>query len=136
MRPDLHKSIHIYLSHRRFAEPFTAFHFDNHGKTMGWKHGDRSISYTLALQLPKSGGGLNMKELTRYDVFGLSPAQFKQKLESKPTLHFPYLRGGLVIHSGLHYQSMATSLEWDRDDARITLQGQGVYSRGRWRLFW
>ena len=76
------------------------------------------MSFTLAVALPQSGGGLNVRE------------------NRKQVTHIPYHAGRLVLHRGDVLHQIAPTPQVRAGDERITLQGHGVLYRGVWHFYW
>ncbi|WP_019503692.1 aspartyl/asparaginyl beta-hydroxylase domain-containing protein [Pleurocapsa sp. PCC 7319] len=47
----------------------------------------------------------------------------------------PYKTGNMILHSGLHYHQVAP-IKAQPKEARITLQGHGIFGEGSWQLYW
>jgi hypothetical protein len=80
------------------------------------------FSFTVPLQLPKCGGGLDFwpdhtdKDIERYIAEDKLP----------PHEYLPYEVGRLYLHSGLFPHRIANPGDMGNDEWRITLQGHGV----------
>jgi hypothetical protein len=100
-------------------------------------------SFTLAVQLPAAGGGLLVwGELTSAEVNELALERHLKQWEAVPALiedktpaYHPYRTGDLVIHSG-HLVHQVAPWKWSAGDARITLQGHGLFHDGAWHIYW
>jgi hypothetical protein len=100
-------------------------------------------SFTLPLELPSTGGGLHIWEhLFSSDVLAhveehqipLDVATRRLAESRSPTFH-PYEVGTLYMHTGHEVHQVKP---WDNQpgEARITLQGHGVFHEGVWWLYW
>lgn len=127
---------HIYLADEIFFKSVAEIHFDRQYELVDWSsvsNPDFStpLSFTMPIDLPKTGGGLNTwpveeDELRRMQAAGVDP----------PMTFQPYALGELVMHSGnlLHQASLGRVMA--EDERRITLQGHGVRSGNRMYLYW
>ena len=52
-----------------------------------------------------------------------------------PSYRHDYEIGTLVVHSGMELHAIPPEEDPQETDYRITLQGWGVYSEGRWVIF-
>jgi hypothetical protein len=94
-----------------------------------------TLSFTLAIALPKTGAGLRIWPLTTADTQALDEHEKLALLQATPYHSEVYQCGKLFLHSGDFYHQ-ARGLPIDPDDYRITLQGHAAWWRQRWRLFW
>ena len=136
---------HIWQFPGIFTKPTASIHFDLQYQNLKWQDFEkvdfsRSISFTLPIQLPKCGGGLNVWHL-KYEEFvdaynkGLVVQVEEMQSSKKQTFH-SYKVGNLVIHSGHSLHQIAPVEQAYEDDERITLQGHGIYCDGEWQLYW
>ncbi len=114
---------HVFLDAKLFEYAVARIHRDLQYKLLHWsgEEGDgpdATLSFTLAVALPESGGGLNVWET-----------------ESKMT-HIAYCAGSLVLHFGDVLHQIAPTPRVQPGDERITIQGHGVLRRGAWQLYW
>lgn len=129
---------HIYLSCVLFEFPIASIHIDLQYQQLQWDAESTDftnpISFTLPISLPQSGGGLNVWNVEQSEM--PDSASLQQLIQSREQRFYPYEIGALVVHSGwtLHQAAPASKLE--PNDDRITLQGHGLFSRGRWQLYW
>lgn len=100
------------------------FHIDGQFRHLGLavESGASTLSFTLPLELPLSGGGIEFCHLS-------------STRKSGEILVEPYRVGELLVHSGLvlhrrHHVDTTTSCR------RVTLQGHGYRWHGRWTLYW
>ena len=127
---------HIYLSNEIFFESVAEIHFDRQYEQVDWSsvsNPDFStpLSFTMPIDLPKAGGGLNTWpveeiELKRMQAAGIDP----------PMTFQPYALGELVMHSGNLLHQAALGRVMAEDERRITLQGHGIRSGNRMYLYW
>jgi len=102
---------------------------------------DNTISFTLPLNLPASGGGLIVWEpitleqshdYVRQNKFG----EIVKQARTTSSTTIRYAVGRLVLHNGHTLHQMAGAPRISVTDERITLQGHGVFADGVWRLYW
>ena len=127
---------HIYLSDEIFFKSVAEIHFDRQYEHVDWSNVpspdfSSPLSFTLPIDLPETGGGLNTwpveeEELKRMNAAGIEP----------PMTFQHYELGELVMHSGnlLHQASLGRVM--GKDERRITLQGHGIRSGNRMYLYW
>lgn len=131
---------HLYLSCVLFEFPIASIHVDSQYQHLQWDATDTDftnpISFTLAISLPPSGGGLNVWNVDRSEMLDCNSAAFQALVQSREQHFYPYEIGTLVVHSGWTLHQAAPSSNLGSDDDRITLQGHGLFSRGRWLLYW
>lgn len=98
------------------------------------------ISFTLAIELPTGGSGLDLWNVTVADF----NRAFKAGRVATPddmarrriVAYHPYSVGRLLIHRGLWLHRISSPGTIHADDRRITLQGHGLHIAGRWMLYW
>jgi hypothetical protein len=132
---------HIFQADRQFEQPIAAIHTDVNHQLFTWHSDepidfDRSLSFTLAISLPKLGGGLNLWDLSHHEIIERPPAEVKGLIESRSKSFHPYKIGSLVLHSGNIVHQIAAGKNLQADDERITLQGHSLYCQGSWQLYW
>ena len=132
---------HIFLAHPQFLQPVASKHVDLQHTTLNWQQllKRSTLSFTLALELPRSGGGLNTwpvsQEVLLTDRFW-STKLGSTDIEDEPTF-IQYKPGDMVIHSGELLHQIAPLNELEASDRRITLQGHGVLSHeNTYLLYW
>jgi hypothetical protein len=130
---------HIFLYHPIFKQPIAHLHRDLQYLQHQW-HEDQEnknhISFTLSLELPRSGGGMNIWDLHHHEVDKLSQAEVKVLAASRQKEFYPYQIGKYALHSGHFIHQIAPAKNMQPDDRRITLQGHGTCDRGVWHLYW
>ncbi len=117
-------------------------HFDVQFEQIAWPDRDRfdfstPLSYTLAIRLPHSGGGLNIWPLTKTEYESMDAAA-RSRFDVNGSIEYvPYQEGSLVCHSGLLMHTGAAARTTLRpDDMRITLQGHALWCDEGYRLYW
>jgi hypothetical protein len=94
------------------------------------------ISYTLAIRLPRSGGGLNIWSVTKKEFDGMDKTTRDAVLD-RTLQYVPYSIGHLVCHSGLLLHTTAPCIgQLQRDDVRLTLQGHALRCKDTYILYW
>lgn len=133
---------HIFLAHKAFTKPVASLHLDLQYEKISWPEDsfystEQPLSFTLALQLPASGGGLTWWPLDEKTVLGMPGAELKEAVRSTPAEFFPYRTGHLALHSGHLLHQISPSPKMEKGEARITLQGHGLWGRdGVLYLYW
>ena len=132
---------HVYLACRLFEQPIASIHCDSQYKLVNWNFPNETdfnnpISFTLAISLPKFGGGLNIWNLHYQEILQISNAEFVQLIKSKAKSYYPYQVGQLILHSGHTVHQVAPARDIQLNDERITLQGHAIFSQSRWQLYW
>lgn len=131
---------HIFLSHPAFEQPVGAIHCDKsyrfHWQPADDVDFDHPLSFTLAVRLPTSGGGMILWDLPYEEVKGLNHSEIEQIASTRKKYFHPYRVGTLLLHSGLIVHQIAPGKNLQLNDERITLQGHAVRCQGRWQLHW
>jgi hypothetical protein len=84
------------------------------------------VNFTLPVQVPSGGTGM--------DLFDGGPGDDGQGHGVR--ISTPYVPGVLVFNEHEYWHRIGDSRCLRYGERRITLQGHGVYFRGRWLLFW
>lgn len=118
-----------------------SIHQDLQYQLLDWnptEHPDfsRPLSFTLAIALPQSGGGLNVWDISHDELEGLSPEERQRKFLAATMQYHPYQVGSIAVHSGHKVHQIATTHKEQVGDERITLQGHGIHCEGGWQLYW
>lgn len=136
---------HIFKSHPEFLKPLGSRHFDFQYKNLHWpeeaeiKPDGNKLSFTLALELPSSGAGMNiwpqvMFDSKKYSRFLYSNDHF---LKKNPGEFIEYAIGHMLIHTGLELHQIASLEAFQEGERRITLQGHGIEAKsGTFLLYW
>ncbi|MBA2367663.1 MAG: hypothetical protein H0V82_01395 [Candidatus Protochlamydia sp.] len=129
---------HIFLASQEFVEKGASIHFDLQFKKTSWSHykevkDSRPLSFTLALALPRLGGGLNYWNKT-FDI--AHPFPIEETAQKLPKYYVPYETGKIVLHEGMLMHQIAPAKEFFEEDKRITLQGHALFCDGCWRVYW
>lgn len=135
---------HVVLPVPLFRHPIAKVHADLQFLLLDWSDHPQPdfsnpASFTVAIALPRGGGGLNTWDVPYESVRGLSPQEVTDRVSSIPPEYLPYRPGGMLLHPGLTLHQIAPLPEiepGDSRDARITLQGHAIRSDGTWWLHW
>lgn len=132
---------HVFMAHPFCTQSLSPIHIDAQYTDLpvpGAKDvdSDSSISVTLPVELPASGGGIDFYDAELEDVINLDYDQAQRELRSCPKRHYEYAPGRLVVHSGRHFHQVAPTPEYVPGERRITLQGHALHADGRWIFYW
>lgn len=132
---------HVYLSSKVFEQPIASIHCDLQYQLLDWRFASnpdltQPLSFTLAISLPRHGGGLNVWDLHYHDIIDVNRETMLQRVRSQPQQFHPYQVGTLILHSGHTIHQAAPARDVQPDDDRITLQGHCLFSQGQWHLYW
>ena len=104
---------------------------------------ENTLSFTLPIQVPTNGGGLNTWEeesMKQYEIDNKYTKHMKELDYSKwgdydePTV-VPYTAGEMFYFIGSLVHQIAPAYNADFNDRRISLQGHGVKCDGVWQLY-
>jgi hypothetical protein len=131
---------HIFLSNPAFEQPLGTIHCDKsymfHWKPSPEVDFDHPISFTQAISLPRSGGGMNIWDLEYKEVIDLDHVGIERIASNKKRTYYPYQIGKLLLHSGHTVHQIAPIKNIQLEDDRITLQGHGILYKNTWQLHW
>jgi predicted O-methyltransferase YrrM len=138
---------HIFIGAAIPREDCASCHFDGQHRFIPWDRWyesvdlDHTISFTLPLKLPASGGGLTVwesltLERVRDDIVHERIADIPSAAHVTPSTTIAYSVGRMVLHGGHLLHQIAGVPRVSVTDERITLQGHGVFADGSWRLYW
>lgn len=131
---------HIWQESNIITKSNATTHFDLQYLNLKWdedKIGLNTISFTLPIKLPKSGGGLNVWDFNYIDSYQQAIALDVEIIKRFKTQTFhPYKVGEIVVHSGHTLHQIAPTPFVYSGDERITLQGHGLFCDGEWLLYW
>jgi hypothetical protein len=101
---------------------------------------DDPISFTMALELPACGSGLDVWSVMEADfdrAFSAGRASTLDDIASRRTCAYhPYSCGAVFVQKGLWLHRLSTPGPVDAADRRITLQGHALAIDGAWLLYW
>ena len=127
-------TIHVDLQHEQHDFLW------NHFKEVDLEN---TLSFTLPIQVPTNGGGLNTWEeesMKQYEIDNKYTKHMKELDYSKwgdydePTV-VPYNAGEMFWFIGKLVHQIAPAYNADFNDRRISLQGHGVKCDGVWQLY-
>jgi hypothetical protein len=101
---------------------------------------ENCLSFTLCLQVPKTGAGLNtwddesVKCYEMNDDYAKGIKSLEYGAYGKPTV-VPYVPGKMFYFIGPLQHQIAPGYNLTLNDRRITLQGHGVKCDGVWELY-
>jgi hypothetical protein len=132
---------HIFDCNRLFSMPVASVHKDMQWNRLRYKKTEEidskyTMSFTLAIELPKGGGGLYTFEGADLGVFNwIVPRSLIHGMATKTKIE--YKVGYIVVHNGQTYHMIAPCRQ-SEDSVRMTLQGHGVYDKKKntWWLYW
>jgi hypothetical protein len=136
---------HIFDTAAIPRAPTASVHFDLQYQQIDWAlqggaDPASAISFTLPILLPKGGAGLNFWDVTLGEMRYLQNYGFVRSVGDVVRLRerkrLPYRLGTLVMHSGHLLHQIGETSEVAARDQRITLQGHGMLSGGRIKLYW
>ncbi|MGB1271260.1 MAG: hypothetical protein ACPG5T_04235, partial [Endozoicomonas sp.] len=125
---------HIFKSHRQFLEPVASRHIDLQYQGLEWENPEsidfehQTLSFTLALELPTSGAGLNTwpQDKEAWNQIPVLSDRLPWHGNNENGQYVAYQPGYLAVHSGNLLHQIAPIKTFQPDDRRITLQGHGV----------
>jgi hypothetical protein len=132
---------HIFQWCVVFEQPLASVHQDLQYELLDWAPHERPdfrdpLSFTLAVALPHTGGGLNVWDVAHDELEGLTSDERRRLIASRRKDYHPYRVGSLAIHSGHKVHQIAPGRGTVRGDERLTLQGHGVCCGGAWQVYW
>jgi hypothetical protein len=130
---------HIFLGHPAFQDSVAQVHCDLQHELLNWgEHppASETLSFTLPVTMPPSGGGMDVWPITQAAWLALSPAERQASLKAQTPALVPYTAGTLVLHTGQLVHRISRTHSFALDDQRITLQGHGIRLNGTWQLYW
>jgi hypothetical protein len=94
-------------------------------------------SFTIPLQLPNSGSGLNIWELELSEFTSTMSEEDKLKICNEKNKSFiEYHLGEMVLFNGYNYHQIAAVNQIIRSDRRITMQGHLVKCNNNFLIYW
>jgi glutathione synthase/RimK-type ligase-like ATP-grasp enzyme len=135
---------HIWLAQAIPTLPIASIHFDLQYQHLKWENFNdidfnNTFSFTLPIQLPASGGGLNLYDLNYLEYLNICESnQIDWNLvpRFRERTYHPYQVGEIVMHSGHTMHQIAPASIAKASDRRVTLQGHGVYVNDTWQIYW
>lgn len=135
---------HLWLSQAIPTLPVASMHFDLQYQYLTWENLDNidfsnTFSFTLPIQLPDSGGGLNLCDLNYLEYLKIrenNQIDWDLIPRFRNQNYHPYQVGEIVLHSGHTMHQIAPTSIVKASDRRVTLQGHGVYVNDTWQIYW
>lgn len=128
---------HIFGSCINLKDFSAKKHFDLQYQKVGFSLENLSdvISFTLPIDLPSEGGGLNIWDVDYQKFHSLSEQEKIEIASDDLKTYIPYKLGHLVLHKGLILHQIASS-KCHEGQYRITLQGHGVKVDDMMWIYW
>lgn len=133
---------HIFLADEMFQDENLAFiHYDLQYLKLAWVDRENldftsPISFTLAISLPKYGGGMYVWDAMYEDTMNRPDEEVERMRDTKLRRYHEYSRGQLFVHSGHFLHQIAPFFNVQPEDERITLQGHAVRHPDGWHYYW
>ncbi|SMO86680.1 hypothetical protein [Gracilimonas mengyeensis] len=133
---------HIWLENGLPRIPGPTYHFDVQHLSIPWNgkettieetNRDEMFTFTLPIELPKAGGGLDIWDIDHSEI---ANQEVEDLIPRRKRYFCTYKLGKMVIHSGLKLHRVAVTSPIYEGDRRITLQGHGRLIDGQWVLYW
>lgn len=123
---------HIFPSTPFIQYPVTSFHVDRQYNNTCWDNYtncdfENTITFTIPIESPQSGGGIYFFEATKKDSF------FKALISNK--MKHEYKIGEIVLHTGNNWH-LITPSKINKNEHRITLQGHAIKCNDTWYIYW
>lgn len=133
---------HVFGAAPAFERPFASIHADRQYRGLDWSHEgvvdeEHTLSVTLPLCLPASGGGLRLWPLDGRKIETLDAEQRRALLaQAPPVQEQSYTVGEAVLHDGHLLHQIAPLRAAQTGEWRITLQAHALRFDGVWHLYW
>ena len=133
---------HVHLRDPDRPIPPASIHFDLQFELIDWGRigvpdGREQLSLTLAVALPKEGGGLMVWNINRMEIEAMTDEARKAHMAAnRHATRHAYVPGHLAVHSGHQLHQMAPAHDPQPDDERITMQAHALPVDGRWVIYW
>ena len=132
---------HIFNHHTNYQKPTAhVAHYDRQYEQLDWNReiqvGQvKTISFTLPVKLPASGGGLLLWDVNLADILSMDKEAAISRVKSANVHREHYQVGNLVCHPGHQLHRIAP---WNSQpgDQRITLQGHAIQLDDTWEVYW
>jgi hypothetical protein len=132
---------HIFNAHAQYANASAHVpHYDRQYEQLTWTQtvtpfNARTISFTLPISLPASGGGLYLWPLDLTEVLNTEKSEVAKLVRAAKCTAHKYAIGELICHNGHQLHRIAPWVS-ATGDQRITLQGHGLFIDDMWKLYW
>lgn len=135
---------HVWLGHAIPTMPIVSLHCDLQYQHLNWNGQNpidfsNAISFTLPIQLPDSGGGLELSDFNHLeflDIVEYNKIDWDLIPRFRKIDYHAYSLGQIVMHSGHTLHRIALTSSAKPTDKRVTLQGHGVLIDGIWQIYW
>lgn len=135
---------HIWLGYAIPTRSLVSLHCDLQYQHLEWNSESaidfsKTLSFTLPIQLPESGGGLDLSDFNHLEFLSISQynrIDWNLIPRFRSSHYHAYQIGQLMIHSGYTLHRVAPTSAAKNTDKRVTLQGHGVFVDGTWQLYW
>lgn len=133
---------HLFLAEKLFEDPtMAAAHFDQQYSRLAWRNSEQidfanPVSFTLAISMPSSGGGMYVWDMWLKETEGLSEEEVEQLRSTRTKTYHEYTVGNLFVHSGHFLHKIAPYFNAQPDDERFTLQGHALRQADGWHYYW
>ena len=133
---------HVHLRDPNLVIPPASIHFDQQFELVDWNQigraeGREQLSLTLAITLPREGGGLMVWNINRMDIEAMTDEARREHMRvNRNASRHAYVPGHLAVHSGHQLHQMAPAHDPQPDDQRITMQAHALPVDGTWVIYW
>lgn len=133
---------HVFGASPTFEQPFASIHADRQYRRLDWSaegevDEDHTLSITLPLRLPASGGGLRVWPLDGRCIESMDAEQRRALLAKAPKAEEQIYRvGEAVVHDGHLLHQIAPLRAALPGEWRITLQAHALRFDDSWHLYW
>lgn len=112
-------------------------HFDlSHQKLFGPSLSQINYSFTLPIEIPTGGCGLDIWQLHHSELAGFQKVEDLNSIaDQRLSYSVPYRIGEMVIFQGDYLHQIGKVCPQVPKDKRITLQGHCVFHKGYWRIY-
>jgi len=132
---------HIFNAHDYYSDVNSHVpHFDRQYEQLDWGTDvevgtAETLSFTLPIELPKTGAGLYLWQVYLGEVLGMNKTSALAHIKKAQVNHHSYTLGEMLCHSGhqLHRIAPWRSIQGDQ---RITMQGHGILLDNIWHIYW
>ena len=130
---------HVFKYHPDFEKPIARPHVDvpfnkfDWGRTMGY---EKIFTHVVPLELPTSGGGMYIWDVTAEDLDRDGVDHWLKKLPGLEKEEFKHSIDTMVFHSGRYAHQIMPFERGDDGSWRITLQSHAVLIDNVWNLYW
>jgi hypothetical protein len=131
---------HIFPTRPGVDYPGSGMHQDIQYKMLPWRSPQavdfkNPISFTVPLELPEQGGGLNIYNGPLADIL-LAPEDTRAAIFESARAYVPYRCGTMVLQEGHCFHEVAGRRNDRTAVNRVTLQGHGLKRGNVWELYW